>query len=267
MNKKVFARTKKCFYAAIMAMRTLGYSRSELHAFTGVDLRTLDYWAANGTLRASTGGQGKGKHRKFEPEEATLASIFARLSHMGVGQKALSELSAQFHDALDWCAGVGLSGYEIAAANLLQHRREIDATGFSAIPESGLIHFLGRTRAEELPLIGVTGSGATSDPRRGLTWAQVPEYVRLHVPDLPHSVVEECESLDLAEWDRFGSHCIALSHDPHSNAYIEYLMIERHAEQGWSVRFREPKDPDPIDSDACFMINVANVKRQLRGRS
>lgn len=242
-----------------------GYARSELHILTGLELRTLDYWAASGILRASAGGQGKGRHRRFEPQEATLAIVLARWSNHGATQKALAAVAAKFHDALDWLDSAGLAGHEIAAANLVGHRREIDATGYSPVPESGLIHFLGRDGLEGMPLIDA--ADPLGDPRRGLSWAQVPDYVRRQIGDFPAAIVEKCETLDLTEWDRFGNYGIALSHAPLSNAYIEYLIFERDADQPWTVRFREPRDPDPLASDACFLINVARLKRQLWGRS
>lgn len=249
-----------------MALQTPGYSRGELHAQTGVDVRTLDYWSNCGTLRASAGGDGKGRRRRFQPEEATLASILAQLNALGVTQKTLALFASMFHEALDWVAAMGLSGYELTAADLVAHRRKIEATGFSALPESGLIHHFGKAWTDKLPLVGPGRADSLSDPRRGLTWEQVPEYVKIFFPDVPDWLVEKCESLDLCEWDRFADYCIALSHDRGSNAHIEYLVVERDVEQNWILRFREPRDPDPISADACIVVNVANLKRQLRER-
>lgn len=85
------------------------FTRQQIGALTGIDSSTLNYWMREGVLRPSSGGAGRGSHRRFAYPEVTLAAMLQELRGFGIAMSALARIASRFHRAFDWMAERGIS--------------------------------------------------------------------------------------------------------------------------------------------------------------
>ncbi|MBO9517529.1 MAG: hypothetical protein J7493_05640 [Porphyrobacter sp.] len=68
-------------------------TRGQIAEISGVSPGTLAFWLKNDLLVASSGGAGKGSHKKFKPIQASIAAILGRLQQFGVNIASLKAFS------------------------------------------------------------------------------------------------------------------------------------------------------------------------------
>lgn len=123
------------------------YTRQQVANLVGVTDDVMAYWLKQGLLVPTTGGEGRGDHRRFDFVQVNIAAIFAQLRDFGSNIAALRSLA----DTLQASARLGAdhrlhpSNYSTAAAladKLHQFRNGepvlIPAHGDDERPPSGL---------------------------------------------------------------------------------------------------------------------------------
>ncbi|MCG7349920.1 helix-turn-helix domain-containing protein [Sphingomonas sp. ACRSK] len=123
------------------------FTRQQVAKLVGVSDDMLAYWLKQGLLVPTTGGEGRGSHRRFDFVQVNIAAIFAQIRRFGVNIAGLRSLA----DLLQAAAKLGasyelhLSNYTNAAflADTLHRFRRgeaimIDAHSRSEDPPSGM---------------------------------------------------------------------------------------------------------------------------------
>lgn len=75
------------------------YTRQQVAELTGVADDVLSFWIKNDLLVPTSGGQGKGSHRKFDFFQVNIAAVLAELRRFGVNIGIMRELASQLQQA------------------------------------------------------------------------------------------------------------------------------------------------------------------------
>jgi DNA-binding transcriptional MerR regulator len=70
-------------------------TRQQLSALAGVNDEVLAFWIKNDLIMASSGGEGKGSHRKFDGFQVNIAGVLAELRNLGVNLAGLRAFAKQ----------------------------------------------------------------------------------------------------------------------------------------------------------------------------
>ena len=227
------------------------FTRSQIQQMTGLDAQSLDYWSKSGILQSTSGGGGKGQHRKFDAFQVTIGRILFELQKLGVGGNSMKELAGQFPAALRWFFAHGFIGFEWAAASLIEYRHDIDLQGYATVPDAAFIVELG----VDIPVEG---------KRRKLNWGQVVEYHRKYtsgISQISDDLVERCKVADFEEYLTHRDRFFAISPTRTSMQYVKTMYLEPANGGGFSVHFNE----EPEQAFAYLTVNVAHIKRKLWG--
>lgn len=126
----LYPKRTTCFRRRLDPRQQL-YTRQQIGSLVGLDDTTLNYWMREGILRPSTGGGGKGQHRRFSFEQVNLAAIFGQLQTFGVSMPALRRLADRFLHALEYMRSIGINRANESTFWSLRNARETAArTGF-----------------------------------------------------------------------------------------------------------------------------------------
>ena len=227
------------------------FSRSQIQQMTGLEAQSLDYWSKTGILQPTSGGGGKGQHRKFDAFQVTIGRILFELQKLGVGGNAMKDLAGQFPSALSWFSTHDFIGFEEAVASLIEYRHDIDTQGYASVPDTPFLGELGE-------LIPPKGS------RRKLNWEQVVEYHRNHlkgIGPISDGLAEKCRTANFADYLKHRDRFFAISPTKRSTQYVKTMYLEPSNDGGVSVNFNE----EPEQAFAYLTVNVALIKRKLWG--
>lgn len=135
----LYSDTQDVLYA-VMDPRAQLYSRQQIVTLTGVDDSTINYWTREGVLRATSGGGGKGQHRRFPFAEVNMAALLGELKKFGGTISELRKLAARFHDAMDYMASIGVDRINFEEFDAALRIRD-------SIEENGYVtHWIDRSR-------------------------------------------------------------------------------------------------------------------------
>ncbi len=108
------------------------YSRQQIVTLTGVDDSTINYWTREDVLRATSGGGGKGQHRRFPFAEVNMAALLGELKKFGGTISELRKLASRFHDAIDYMASIGVDHNNFAELDAaFRVRDSIEENGYT----------------------------------------------------------------------------------------------------------------------------------------
>lgn len=90
---------------------TLTFGRQQLSELTAIDDDVLGYWIREGLLRPLAGGDGKGKHRRFDYRQVNIAALLGEMRGIGVNISGLRSFAAimqrgvEIADSGPWTVG------------------------------------------------------------------------------------------------------------------------------------------------------------------
>lgn len=76
------------------------YTRQQISALTGVGDGALSFWIKKGLLVPTSGGEGKGSHRKFAAMQVCVAALLGELQSYGVNIARLQSFAAIAQDGI-----------------------------------------------------------------------------------------------------------------------------------------------------------------------
>lgn len=108
---------------------TLTFGRQQLSELTAIDDDVLGYWIREGLLRPLAGGDGKGKHRRFDYRQVNIAALLGEMRGIGVNISGLRSFAAimqrgvEIADSGPWTVG------ELEFVLELRHRVDAFSAG------------------------------------------------------------------------------------------------------------------------------------------
>lgn len=79
------------------------FTRQEMALLTGIADDVLAFWIKSGLLVASSGGAGKGSHRKFTGHQVNIAGVLAELRNFGINLAGLRSFAKQLQRGTALC--------------------------------------------------------------------------------------------------------------------------------------------------------------------
>jgi len=74
-------------------------TRQQLGTITGISDDVLAFWIKNGLLVATSGGEGRGSHRRFDGFQANIAAILAEMRNFGINLAGLRSFATRLQAA------------------------------------------------------------------------------------------------------------------------------------------------------------------------
>jgi DNA-binding transcriptional MerR regulator len=227
------------------------FTRGQIMELTGVDAKSLDYWAKLSVLQASGEGGGKGNHRRFSAPQVTLAAILLGLQKLGVGGNAFKEIAGKLNRAVAWYKDHGFVGRAPAAEMLISFRHDIDEHGYALVS------------SKDVPTGIKIGKPAPRGGRR-LDWQEVVHYVRSYLYpdiDLDDDFVRSCAAADFDEYVENANCYYALSSEPHPAELPAPVYVYSGKDCDLKFSFWNA----PADVPVHFYVDMAKLKGQLWG--
>ena len=225
------------------------YTRAAITEMIGIEPTNFDYWLKLGLLHPSTGGGGRGQHRKFDKYQVSIAAFLQALHDLGLRGKNFQAFAAPFSHALDWFEKEGLLSNLSVAASLIEYASEIDKNGFATVLDT-----------PELP--DEFGS-PLENGHRAISWEEVVIYHRKYlrgVSEFSDAFAERCRSVKFGHYLEWRDLMFAISPAKASQKYVRVIYLWM-AEGGFAHVF----DEMPDDVPSFMAVNVARIKAKLWG--
>lgn len=245
-----------------IAPKDTTFTRQQIGALTGIADTTLSYWMRESILRPSSGGGGKGQHRRFRFEQVNLAGVLERLRRYGVVIGSLRQVADLFNRAIETFSEWKLSkGERDAVSSLCSDRDEILKKGWLEVPIFDREEFPGRQRH------AWTLGGDRKAVR--LDWSEAVAYRResFDGSDYTERAIALAENVDPSEYASLYYLYLIIEQVPEkisSGDGLDYFYID---EGGlWAVAPSIANAPDDVDSFIAIDFNrlMFNIWSQLK---
>lgn len=225
------------------------YTRAAITEMIGIEPTNFDYWLKLDLLHPSTGGGGRGQHRKFDKYQVSIAAFLQALHDLGLRGKNFQAFAAPFSSALDWFGKEGLLSNLPAAASLIENALDIEKNGFATVPDNPeLPDEFGRLLENE---------------RRAISWEEVVTYHRQYlrgVSDFSDAFAERCRNVKFEDYLDWRDLMFVISPAKASQKYVRVMYLWM-ADGGFAHDFNEMPDDVP----SFMAVNVALIKAKLWG--